>query len=149
MGRKKERKDFFVVESAETKLYYGPDFNWVGKILPLQNPEAKVRILTYSLWGAWNAFFHIPNKIYLVCHSKFKDEAIKLKEFHPQINIATHPKIHAKVVLIEPELLYVSSCNFAGSDWHETTISIRSKESYDNYLMNAFQPLWRTAEELR
>jgi len=41
-----------------------------------------------------------------------------------------------------------SSANFGDSDWHETSISVHSKEAHDWYVTDVFDPLWRSSHEV-
>lgn len=80
---------------------------------------------------------------------KFRERAQEIKDLFPLIRIGVRYDVHSKVLLIEPNTLYITSANFGLSRWHETSIGVRSKDAHDAYVCNAFNPLWDSAEKLR
>lgn len=136
----------------EVKLYYSDSHTWGMKLSQLKKQKGILRIITYTLpdiENVINIFNKRPYNIFLICHSASKQKASDLKKEFPKIKIATNSKVHSKVVLIEPNTVYISSANFARSGWHETSIGIRSKKIHNSYLENSFIPLWNKSEEIK
>ena len=99
-------------------------------------PKLKLIISTYSLNdlnyisavlgnrpGGWN--------IFLICHRKFADEAVELKQMLPKLNIYLRPDIHVKNVLLEPNVVFIGSDNFGKGGWLNEVVEFRSKELFD------------------
>jgi hypothetical protein len=143
-------------------MYYGEQFNWSAVIpIAILNKQVTVRILTFSIHDhsynelAHHIFSYVKERLFLIFNSKFKDDGEALKSLYgcsflssKNVSLAVHPNIHSKVVLIEPDIICVSSANFPCSISHETTIKICSKEAHDHYVKSAFEPLWNEAEKI-
>lgn len=56
-----------------------------------------------------------------------------LKKEFPQLVYDTRPNLHAKMVLIENNIVWLSSQNFGSSSWFENTINLKGLESYDYF----------------
>lgn len=139
-----------VFRPSEIKLYYNGSHTWAMKLSQIHK-QGFVRILTYSLPDLRridDLLKRRPDNISLICHSKFKQQALQLAINFPNINIAINETLHSKIVLIEPDTIFVTSANFGYSSWHETTVGIRSKIAYDAYVLNSFQPLWESSQIL-
>ena len=74
-----------------------------------------------------------PNDMTLIANDKFQSKAKELQELYPGITIYLRSDVHAKMVLIEPETVWLSSANFGDSTWFEHTIGIHDKRGYDFY----------------
>lgn len=124
---------------------------WATKLSQLGRQTGIVRILTYSLPNidyVKTQFKRRPHGIYIICHSKFRDRALEIKRAFPEIRIALNPELHSKVLLIEPETVYVSSANFGSSKWHETSVGFHSKAAHDWFVDNDFFCLWHDSKEV-
>jgi len=66
----------------------------------------------------------------------------------PNIRVAVRNDTHAKVLLIEPCTVYISSANFGDSGWVESTIGLHSTDAYTWYVENIFTPVWSSAVEI-
>lgn len=139
--------------TSEAKLY-GASHTWAMKLSQLHRQAGRCRILTYSLPAldyAREQFVRRPRDILIACHEKFAPQARLISREFPEIEIRTHPRLHSKTLLIEPDTVYVSSANFGRSlsghhAWHETTLGVRSKEAHDWYVAFSFDPLWEEAD---
>lgn len=99
--------------------------------------DKKVIICTYSLPDleySEQIFDKRSKNVILVANEKFKVKADELKAKYPDLTIHLKEDIHAKIVLVEPETVWLSSANFGKSGWFEHTIGIHSKEAYSFYL---------------
>ena len=70
----------------------------------------------------------------LICNSKFAADAKRLKRKYPSIHLIMRWDIHAKMVLIEPDIVWLSSANFGCSEWFEESIGIHSELAYKFYI---------------
>ena len=70
----------------------------------------------------------------IIAHERFSDRARILKNKYPDLQIICRSDVHAKIVLIEPCTVWLSSANFGKSGWFEHTIGIHSKEAFNFYL---------------
>jgi hypothetical protein len=89
-----------------------------------------------------------PENILIIAHSKFTDRARAIKSEFPLIRVATKDDVHSKVLMIAPGTVVVSSANFGSSHWHETSLSVHSKEAHDWYVDNVFSKLWDQCTEI-
>ena len=71
--------------------------------------------------------------ITLIANSRFVNEISVLHELYPQAHYFICDNVHAKMVLAEPETVWLSSANFGNSHWFEHTIGIHSKEVFEFY----------------
>lgn len=138
-----------VVKATEVKLFM-PSHSWGMKLSQLPKQAGRVRILTYSLPDRSYVAEQLgrrPSNIALICHEKFRDRAVAIKREFPGIEIAVSDCLHAKLLLIEPATVYVTSANFGESDWTEVGVGVRSKPGHDWYA-EMFDRLWLTAMEV-
>lgn len=56
-----------------------------------------------------------------------------LQQEFPQLVYDTRPNLHAKMVLIENNIVWLSSQNFGSSGWFENTINLKGLEPYDYF----------------
>jgi len=141
-----------VFKSNEVKLYKDGHHTWAMKLSQLGRQKGIVRIVTYSLPRIEYAKEQLgrrPYDIFIVCHTKFKRQALAIKRAFPSIRVATIPDVHSKVCLIEPRTVYIGSANFGNSGWHESIVGIRSQAAHDWYVLNSFDPLWLRCKEIQ
>lgn len=139
-----------VVKAVEVKLFK-PSHSWGMKLSQLSRQLGHVRILTYSLPDheyICQQFGRRPNNISILCHSKFRDRAAAIKSSFPEIGVALSDNIHAKLLLIEPGTIYVTSANFGDSQWNEVGVGIRS-ESGHRWYADMFDEIWEKSEKLK
>lgn len=101
----------------------------------LSQATGRVVIVTYSLPDL-RYIAGILNKrsdVHLVMNSKFKDRAMRLKRRYPELRITMRNDLHAKMVLAEPDMVWLSSANFGRSRWFEHTIGIHDRQAYEFY----------------
>src|SRR5205085_888197 len=83
--------------------------------------------------------------ILLIANAKFERQARELKLEFPGVRVRVASDAHSKVLLVEPQTLWISSANFGDSGWHDTTIGLHSPQAHDWYVANMFNPLWDAA----
>lgn len=97
----------------------------------------RVIICTYSLPDleySKQVFDKRSKNVMLIVNEKFRDRAKALENIYPDLEIHLKHDVHAKMVLVEPQTVWLSSANFGKSDWFEHTIGIHSEEVYKFYL---------------
>ncbi len=124
-----------VCKVPEAKLYL-PSHSWAMKLSQLhKQPDAQVRIATYSINPeyAQDIFRRRPHHIRVICNSQFKDAAAELSLAFPLVDIRTFSDAHAKLVLIEPNTVYLGSANFVKNTLADISVGLRSKDAHDHY----------------
>lgn len=139
-----------VFKSSEIKLY-APSHSYAMKISQIWRQKGMMRIMTYSLPSI--AYVHEqlgrrPYGIQIICHEKFHDRAVGIKNKFHEIAIRTSPTMHSKVILIEPKTIYIGSENFGSSGWTETCIGVRSGDAHDWFIDHVFNKCWYAAREV-
>jgi len=137
-------------KASDAKLQ-GSASTWATKLSQLARQTGTVRIITYSLPSMEYVRTQLgrrPIDIFLIAHAKFESRAREIKNEYPEIEVALHPEVHSKVLLVAPSTITVSSANFGDSGWHETSVSFHSKEAHDWYVENDFARLWEEAKKI-
>ncbi len=99
--------------------------------------DKRVIICTYSLPDleySKQIFDKRSKNVMLIVNEKFSDKAEELRKLYPDLEIYLRADVHAKIVLVEPRTVWLSSANFGKSNWFEQTIGIHSEEVYNFYL---------------
>lgn len=120
----------------DAKINFGYSFSWLDWLSELEHISGNVYIMTYSLPDMHYIQYILakrPHDIFIIAHSKFLERAVKIKETYPDIHIALCDYTHAKVVLTEPNTVWLSSANFGRSNWLENTIGIHSQKAFEYY----------------
>lgn len=134
----------------DMKLMAGAS-TWGTRLSQLARQTGTVRIVTYSLPDIEYVHTQLgrrPSDILLIANSRFENKAREIKCAFPGVRVAVREDIHAKVLLIAPHTVYISSANFGDSDWVESTIGLHSREAHDWYVETFFTPLWSSCREV-
>jgi phosphatidylserine/phosphatidylglycerophosphate/cardiolipin synthase-like enzyme len=109
---------------------------WNTRLSQIQHSCNEIFICTYSLPNL-EYLERILDKrsarITILANSKFVDKAYELKKSYPDLKIKLAPDTHAKIVLIYPNTVWLSSANFGRSGWFENTVGIKNKDVYNFY----------------
>lgn len=91
-----------------------------------------------------------PHNIFIIAHTDAESDARLLKLTFPAIRIALHGNNNAKVVLVSPETVWVSSSDFGISRTRriESAVGIHSIEVYERTLRTLFMTVWAAATEI-
>ena len=138
------------VRINDAKLFFGDNSTWATRLSQLAKVKGNVYISTFSLPDlpyAQKILEKRPHDIFMVAHSMFHAKALAIKDAFPDIRIALRDNIHAKMVLAEPETVWLSSANFGKSGWIEHGIGMHSPEAFDFY-KNAFDNTFSNSEEI-
>ena len=110
---------------------------WNTRLSQIAYQSGEIFICTYSLPDL-NYITRILDKrstgITVLANSKFVDKAKELKKLYPNLNIKLAPDTHAKIVLVPPNTVWLSSANFGQSRWFENTIGIKNEKVYEFYI---------------
>lgn len=110
---------------------------WNTRLSQIGKTDGKVIICTYSLPDLkyiQKILDKRSRNVTIIAHEKFEKKAMLLKRMYPFLHIHLRPDVHAKIVLVEPRSVWLSSANFGSSGWFEQTIGIHDKTAYSFYL---------------
>lgn len=90
-----------------------------------------------------------PSDIFIIANSAAQASAQSLKRSFPNIRIVLHPKNNAKVVLVAPDTVWVSSSDFGKSDQIESAVGLHSEALYKRTLDALFNKIWTESQEIQ
>ena len=112
---------------------------WNTRLSQIGRTDAELIIVTFSL-GDMEYIEKILSKrpngrnITLICNTNYYRNAQKLKNHLPEMRVFVHPKAHAKLVLYEPETVWISSENIGHKlKSFDATVGIKNQLVYDHY----------------
>ena len=116
--------------TTETASTWNTRLSQIGRI------SGEIIICTYSLPSV-SYIEQILDKrsknVKLIVNTKFSNKVRELKRKYPALKVFCRPNVHAKIVLIEPRTVWLSSSNFGDSGWFEHTIGIHDNVAYKFY----------------
>lgn len=125
------------VKCSDVKIASGMN-NWMTRLWFIRRyPEKKVIISTYSLPKLEKQVERLiglreeGQGIFLLCNSKFVWKAEKLKNMFPKLTVFLRQDVHAKIVLVEPDIVWEGSSNFGYSGWFENSIRLKSRTAFN------------------
>jgi len=89
-----------------------------------------------------------PNNIFIIANTDARDQAIFLKSKFPSIRITLHSNNNAKVVLIAPDTVWVSSSDFGKTKKIESAVGLHSSIVYQKTLDMLFNKIWIESKEI-
>jgi hypothetical protein len=90
-----------------------------------------------------------PRDIFIIANEEARENAIKLKAEFPLVRIALHKKMNAKVVLVAPETVWVSSSDFGESKMTESALGFHSVYAHNRAIEVLFNTEWKNSVELQ
>jgi hypothetical protein len=90
-----------------------------------------------------------PHNIFIIANEEARENAIKLKAQFPLVRIALHKKMNAKVVLVAPETVWVSSSDFGESKMVESALGFHSAYAHNKAVEVFFNAEWENSVELQ
>ena len=138
------------VTEAKIKLSnYG--VTWNTRLEKILKTDAKVVICTFSISNMTFLSRLLKNRtegITIVANSEYKWLAQKYKNWYPDLEIYTTHLAHAKLVLAEPDIVYLSSENLGHNmDSFDATIGVESTKVYEHYKVQVEKLLSRADTE--
>lgn len=125
---------------------------WSTRLSQLAKIQGNVYIMTNNLPNPEYIASIIskrPHNIFIIANEAANHNARIIKSQFPQVRIALHQKLNAKVVLVEPETVWVSSSDFGHTALIESAIGLHSAEVYNKALQNFFSVEWAKSIELQ
>jgi len=125
-----------VINVGKVKIHNTTFDSWGNRLRHIKDfPKLKLIISTYSLNNINYISAILGNRpkgsnIYLICHERFADEAVELKQNLPKIEIYLRPDIHTKIVLLEPDIVFHGSDNFGKGGYFNEALEFRSKDFF-------------------
>ena len=89
-----------------------------------------------------------PRDICIIVNIDAETEARFLKQKFPAIRVALHKRNNAKVVLVAPDTVWVSSSDFGKSEKTESAVGMHSVDLYDRTLTSLFNKVWAQSTEI-
>jgi len=112
---------------------------WNTRLSQIGRHDHEVILVTFSLCD-FDYISKIVSKrergkgITIICNSKYEINAYHIKKAFPDLKIYVNPYAHAKLALIGPETVWLSSENLGKKkNTFDASIGIHSKEAYDHY----------------
>ena len=90
-----------------------------------------------------------PSNIFIIANIVAQASAQSLKRSFPNIRIVLHPKNNAKVVLVAPDTVWVSSSDFGKTDQIESAVGMHSEALYNRTLDALFNKVWTESQEVQ
>lgn len=120
--------------AADIKLS-PPKSDWEARLKEIK--EGEIIICTYffsDLNKTAKIIAKRQDKITLIANTKFFNAALAIKKRCPLVKLYLSPNAHAKMVLIQPETMWISTENFGGTqNSFDATVRIDSAKVYDHY----------------
>lgn len=103
-----------VMLNAEVKMS-NAFTSWNTRLRKIAQEPSRITICTYSLTDlryVGRILSRCNGGITVICNSAYEGKARKLKSLYPYVDFYVSPHAHAKIALIEPETVWVSTENF-------------------------------------
>ena len=125
---------------------------WNTRLSQLGRVKGPVWIMTGSLPGLDYIAQIIgkrPQDIFIIANSSAEIDAKALKLRFPMVRIVLHRNNNAKVVLVSPDTVWVSSSDFGETKQIESAVGIHSAGIYNKTLDSLFRKVWEEGTEVR
>ncbi|PPU37312.1 hypothetical protein [Xanthomonas arboricola] len=90
-----------------------------------------------------------PSDIFIIANSAAHASAQSIKRSFPNIRIVLHSRNNAKVVLVAPDTVWVSSSDFGKSEQIESAVGMHSEALYKRTLDTLFNKVWAGSQEIQ
>jgi len=110
---------------------------WNTRLHRLLKQEGNITICTHSIanMAFLTRLLRVRSEnVTIIVNSKYAFTAQKYKNWYPKIDMYISPYAHAKLVLAEPDIVYLSSENLGNNPGSfDATIGLESVEAYEHY----------------
>ena len=89
-----------------------------------------------------------PRDIFIIANADAQKEARALKQRFPDVRVALHHNNNAKVVLVAPDTVWVSSADFGKTTRIESTVGLHSSAVFNKTRESLFSWIWAEATEI-
>lgn len=124
---------------------------WNTRLSQLGRVEGPVFIMTGALTGhdyIARIVGKRPQNIFIIANSHAEMDAKALKLKFPMVRIVLHKNNNAKVVLVSPDTVWVSSSDFGETKQIESAVGIHSTGVYGKTLDSLFRKVWDEGTEV-
>ena len=111
--------------------------SWNTRLSQIAHVKGNITICTYSLPDInylSRIFCKRQEDVKILVNKKFESRAREMMLKFPKLEIYLKDDVHAKLVLLAPETVYIGSDNFGDSGWFEATVRIKSPYVYRHYI---------------
>ncbi|RQS05566.1 hypothetical protein [Burkholderia sp. Bp8991] len=142
----------FPFECGDAKLSLGTS-TWNTRLSQLARVRGPVHIMTRQLVDLDYIGLILGKRaenIFILAHTSARTEAHVLKQRFPNVEFKLHPDNNAKVVLVAPETVWLTSEDFGKSTKTQidSGVGLHSSTAYELTLTKLFSPAWASAEML-
>lgn len=127
-----------VALNADIKIS-GSATTWNTRLSQIGGNDKEIIIVTYTL-NDYEYISKILSKRYkgigitILCNSKFLMNAYHIKNCFPEVKMFANPNIHAKMVLVEPNTVWISSENLGHvKSSYDATVGIHNVDAYKHF----------------
>ncbi|WP_175830845.1 hypothetical protein [Burkholderia cenocepacia] len=142
----------FPFECDDAKLSLGAS-TWNTRLSQLARVRGPIHIMTRQLVDPDYIGLILGKRaenIFVLAHTSARTEALVLKQRFPNVQFKLHPDNNAKVVLVAPETVWLTSEDFGKSakTQIDSGLGLHSSTAYELALTKLFLPAWTDAEML-
>jgi len=112
---------------------------WNTRLSQIGRHDNEVVLCTFSLCD-FDYISKIVGKrfrgsgITIICNTKYLPNAYSIKKAFPYVKLYVHPHAHAKMALVYPDTVWLSSENLGHKkDTYDATIGIHNEEAYKHF----------------
>lgn len=134
----------------DVKLSIGSS-TWATKLSQLAKRKGEVYIVTGALPDVQyiaKILGKRPSNIFIVVNESALGNAWALKRLLPDVRIAVHKTVNAKVLLVAPDTVWMSSDDFGKSKMDEAGVGFHSEEVFAITHRAVFERYWYRSNEL-
>lgn len=124
---------------------------WSTRLSQLERIDGPVYIMTNTLPNLEYISKIIgkrPRDIFIIANTSAHYEAQQLKNQFPMLQIALNDRMNAKVVLVAPETVWISSADFGKTDKIESAIGLHSSKAFGKAHESLFKDIWKKSRIL-
>jgi len=130
--------NFGMTARVNAKLY-NMEFSALKNLATiLKNEETEVIIVTfslpYNLEFLQDVFDLRSDGVTIVANTKYEEPARMLKERWPALRIYLDPNVHAKMVMVDPDRVWVGSGNLGISRSAEGTVGLEGRAVFGYFM---------------
>ncbi|MGI4846298.1 MAG: hypothetical protein ACRYF7_23650 [Janthinobacterium lividum] len=124
---------------------------WNTKLSQIGKITGAIRIMTHGLPNTGyiaKTLVKRPKNIFIIANADAESDARLIKSEFPEVRIALHARMNAKVVLVEPGTIWLSSCDFGETKSIESAVGFHSVDLHRRVVEQLFESEWKKSIEL-
>jgi hypothetical protein len=141
----------FAFSSIDSKMCFNAS-TWNTRLSQIGRMDGAVMIMTALLPDVEYIAKIIgkrPRDIYIIANVSAQREALEIKKRFPLVRIVLHKNTNAKVVLVAPETVWISSSDFGSTKQIEATVGFHSKDAFEKTAASLFNKVWSESFEVQ